>query len=127
MSRFDRAPDSFPRGGAQTGRRWTEIEKMKKKGTVPSVDRISSIESVAASGAKWTVPDFFTVPEQSVPLNSIHGSRTTYPTVTYPGGTNPSRKRSAGLEETCGLLPAREFVRPSRLVCISHHLAWRSA
>ena len=31
-------------------------------GTVPSADRISSIESVTASGAKWTVPDFFTAP-----------------------------------------------------------------
>ena len=34
----------------------------EKMGTAPSADRISSIESVAASGAKWTVPDFFTAP-----------------------------------------------------------------
>ena len=47
---------------------------------------------------------------------TVHGSPTTYPGDTYPGDTKPSHKRSAGLEETCGSLPAREFVRPSRLV-----------
>ena len=65
-------------------------------GTVPSADRISSIESVAASGAKWTVPRFFH-------RHPAHGSRTP-PTRESATRTPPSHKqlRSAGLEKTCG-------------------------
>ena len=35
-------------------------------GTVPSADRIGSIESKNFAGAKWTVPGFFTAPESAV-------------------------------------------------------------
>ena len=44
-------------GGAERSRRGCE-----KLGTVPSAGRLSSIESPISSGARWTVPHFFTAP-----------------------------------------------------------------
>ena len=42
------------------------VRGCEKMGTVPSADRIGSIESVNLGGAKWTVPDFFTAPQGAV-------------------------------------------------------------